>query len=55
MGHHNRGNNSCIYTVPGNQISIRADSGHYLSYNNYLLFLSIISVDPNDVTAWYSK
>jgi len=55
MGHHNRGNNSCVYTVPDNQVSIRANSGHYLSYNYYLLFLSIIAIDPNDTTVWYNK
>ena len=45
MGSHNRGDNSCVFAVPNNQVSIRANSGHYLSYTNYLLFLSIMIID----------
>ncbi len=44
MGRHNRSNNSCVYTVSDNQVSLRANSGHYLSYTHYLLFLSMIAI-----------
>ena len=55
MGCHNRGDNSCIYIVPNNQVYLCANSDHYLSYTCYLLFLSIIAIDPKYAHTWWAK